>query len=53
MCEHVCILKQAISPGLVATEFLPRVRKLENPKEHIPELFSKFGYEVHICNITI
>ena len=44
--KNVCTLKQAISPGLVATEFLPRVRKLENPKESIPEVFSKIGYEV-------
>ena len=49
LSSEVCACKQAISPGLVATEFLPRVRKLENPKESIEEVFSKFGYEVHTC----
>ncbi|XP_065892555.1 dehydrogenase/reductase SDR family member 11-like isoform X3 [Dysidea avara] len=35
-----------ISPGLVATEFGPRLKQKDNPKEAIEEMYGSYGYPV-------
>ena len=37
---------QAVSPGEVATEIMPRMEGRENPKEVIEEVYAEFGYTV-------
>ena len=37
---------QAVSPGRVATEFLPRLQGRENPKDVIEEVYSKTPFVV-------
>ena len=37
---------QSISPGLVATEFGPRLKQKDNPKEAIEEVYGSYGYPV-------
>ena len=40
--------KQAISPGVVATEIVPRAKNFENPKAAIAEVYGKIDFEVSV-----
>ena len=40
------IFPQAVSPGVVATEFAPRIFGKTNPKDAIQEVYSQFDYPV-------
>jgi len=44
--------KQAISPGVVATEIVPRAKKLENPKAAITEVYGKIDFEVSVKMVS-
>ena len=44
---------QGISPGVVATEFGPRRRGMDNPKEAMTDLYATFGYPVSLVYVII